>query len=114
MASEAVTRNDLTAILNEVLPSVKKFGERQAITLPYTAPSDGIVQVYATAKQISGAYSALYIQCATKNNYGYCISNMPALGGAVTGSFLAKKGEQITQSYASNITSTAFYFIPFD
>lgn len=90
------------------------FGSRVQITLPYTAPSDGIVQVYATTKQISGAYSALYIQCGTKNNYGYCVSNLPALGGALTGSFLAKKGEQISQNYASNINSTAFYFIPLD
>lgn len=90
------------------------FGERQAITLPYTAPSDGIVQVYVITKQISSAYSALYIQCGTKNNYGYCVSNLPALGGALTGSFLAKKGEQISQNYASNIDSTAFYFIPFE
>lgn len=90
------------------------FGARQAITLPYTAQADGIVQVYAITKQISGAYAALYIRCGTKNDYGYCASNLPALGGSVTGSFFAKKGEQITLNYSSNIESYSCYFIPFN
>lgn len=49
MASEAITRNDLTNILNEVLPPniagiVPDYGSAVRITsLPYTAPSFGIV-----------------------------------------------------------------------
>lgn len=90
------------------------FGDRQAITLPYTAPSDGVVQVYATAKQVSGAYFTLYVKCGTSRNYGYSVSNMPALGGAVSGSFFAKEGEEITNDYSANLNSIACYFIPFN
>ena len=90
------------------------FGARQAITLPFTAPSDGIVQVYATAKQVSGAYFTLYVKCGASRDYGYCVSNMPALGGAVSGSFFAKAGETITNEYSANINSIACYFIPFN
>lgn len=113
MASETITKNDLTAILNEVLPSVKKFGERQVITLPFTAPTDGIVQVYVITNQVSGGYAGLYIKCGASLNYGYSIANLPALGGTVTGSFLAKAGETITNEYSANINSVHFYFIPY-
>ena len=112
MSSEAITRNDLANILNGVLPSVKQFGNRQSITLPFTASTDGIVQVYAVTNQVSGGYAALYINCGASRNYGYCVSNMPALGGAVSGSFFAKAGETITNEYSANIGSVYFYFIP--
>lgn len=90
------------------------FGSRQAITLPYTAPSDGEIHVYGTTKQVSGGYSSLYIKCGSSFNFGFSLSNVNALGGAFTGNFLVKMGEQVKQDYISNINSYTCYFIPFD
>lgn len=90
------------------------FGARQAITLPYTAPSDGVIQVYGSTSQVSGGYSSLYIRCGSSLDFGFALSNVSALGGAFTGNFLVKMGEQVKQDYKSNINSYTCYFIPFD
>lgn len=90
------------------------FGSRQSITLPYTAPSDGEIHVYGTTKQVSGGYSSLYIKCGSSLNFGFSLSNVNALGGAFTGNFLVKMGEQVKQEYISNIDSYTCCFIPFE
>lgn len=90
------------------------FGERQAITLPYTAPSDGVVQVTMTTSQVSGGTSSLYIQCGSSLNYGFAMSNISSLGGVVTGNFLVKKGEEVKATYSHYVQSYSCYFIPFN
>lgn len=90
------------------------FGSRNAITLPYTAPSDGVIHVYGATKQVSGGYSSLYIKCGSSLNFGFSLSNVSALGGAFTGGFIVKKGEQVKQDYIANINSYSCYFIPFE
>lgn len=96
--------------------TIKKngFGERQLITLPFTAPSDGVIHVYGSMDQVSGGYSSLYIKCGSSLNYGFCLTGVNALGGAFTGNFLVKMGEQVKQEYMSNISRYTCYFIPFD
>lgn len=90
------------------------FGERQVITLPFTAPSDGVIHVYGATDQVSGGYSSLYIKCGSSLNYGFALSNVNALGGAFTGDFIVRMGEQVKQEYRSNISRYTCYFIPFD
>lgn len=89
------------------------FGERQVITLPFTAQSDGVVHIYGATSQVSGGYSSLYIRCGSSPDFGFALSNVNALGGAFTGGFLVKMGEQVKQEYRSNISSYTCYFIPF-
>lgn len=90
------------------------FGERQVITLPYTAPSDGIIHIYGTTEQVSGGYSSLYIKCGSFLNYGFALSNVNALGGAFTGDFIVRMGEEVKKEYMTNISRYTCYFIPFD
>ena len=90
------------------------FGERQVITLPFTAPSDGVVHIYGSTSQVSGGYSSLYIKCDSSLNYGFALSNVNALGGSFTGDFIVRMGEQVKQDYRSNINSYNCYFIPFE
>ena len=92
----------------------KSFGARQVITLPFTAPSDGVIQVYGSTSQVSGGYSSLYIKCGSSLNFGFSLSNVNALGGAFTGNFHVKMGEQVKQEYRSNINTYTCYFIPFE
>lgn len=84
------------------------------ITLPYTAPSDGVIQVYGDTSQVPGGYSTLYIKCGSSINFGFALSNVNALGGAFTGDFIVRMGEQVKQDYRSNISSYTCYFIPFE
>lgn len=92
----------------------KGFGARQLITLPFTAPSDGVVHIYGATSQVSGGISTLYIQCGSSANYGFAISNISASGGAFTGDFIVKAGEEVKATYSHYIGSYSCYFIPFE
>lgn len=99
--------------LSTLNSKVAVFGTRTVATLPFTASSDGVIQVYVSTSQVSGGYATLYLRCGSAINYGFCVSNISALGGSNTGFFFIKKGETVTQDYRSNIGSYTCYFLPF-
>lgn len=96
--------------------TIKKsgYGSRVLITLPYTAQKDGVVHIYGTTSQVSGGTSTLYIQCGSSANYGFAISNISSLGGAFTGDFIVKAGEEVKATYSHYISGYSCYFIPFE
>ena len=100
--------------LSTLNSKVAVFGTRTVATpLPFTASSDGIIQVYVSTLQVSGGYASLYLKCGSSINYGFCVSNISALGGSNTGFFFIKNGEKVTQDYRSNIGSYTCHFLPF-
>ena len=86
------------------------LGTRSAVTLPYTAPSDGLVLVQLSSTT-SGGYAYLQLSVG-----GYGVrgvkSVLPANGSSISNMTFMKKGEELKELYKSNIDSYTAYFTP--
>lgn len=85
---------------------ISGFGEPETITLPYTAKTSGILQIYVAAASAGNA------------NYYIKINNRITRlqikdGGVASASFPVCKGETIVLEVQSNVKPATLNFIPF-
>ena len=86
-----------------------KFGERQSVSLPFTAPSDGILHVRVAPNDSTTGYDVFTVNGSADDGiYLTLVSGVTA-----TRDVALKRGDIVQQSSAStNIRSTYMRFIP--
>lgn len=108
MSSEAITRNDLLEILNELLP-IPKEREYSYVTNAdlwnnWVAPNDGIVNAVVGWTQQS--YGYMYIKDYTSDKNVCMISNPNSLGGFLeSSSFPVIKGHVYKVLMSNQVSS---------
>lgn len=118
MSSEAITRNDLTAILNEVLPPkagyIPQFAEptnivSSMINSPYwECPADGVIVARAVS---SGSATGIYIQDTTLGQQACGLyQNSMANNTQLTCTAPVLKGHIYQRNYYSGQGSGAVYY----
>ena len=107
---ETITRNDLTDILNEVLPSGSfEIGSYSAIpSFPWTAPYDCVVQARVYPASTANSYISFNL------NDGRAFNLTAVNGTALSGEILVKKGTVLSNYQYSNLAPNASYigYIP--
>lgn len=107
--SETITRNDLTNILNEVLPFFAEAPNVTAVSLPFTPPSNGLLFTQIRNNNSAGR---TYIQY-TNATPDLIDANLTA-NAYTQGVSFVKKDLQVTQANIANVSNKAWYFVPLD
>lgn len=105
MSSETITRNDLKAVLDEVLPMSFSLSSIQEVTLPFTAPSNGLLLGILRANSAGRAYKHLYN--ATPDLWDF----YQVSGGYSTFASFVTKGSQVSERAVSNLQQQFYYFV---
>ena len=85
-------------------------GVKRKVTLPFTAPSDGIIENYIDPINSDPSYK--YLNC--DDEIGSKLYTSTTGGGQLTGSIFIKKGTTISLYLENNITENSYVaFTPF-
>jgi hypothetical protein len=97
----------LKTILQALEGKKAKWGTRQNVTLPFTAPSDGMFVATASS---NGSAAALYLKAG-----GTHMGSFQATGGARgSACFPVHNGQSISVDYSSNISNAVYWFTPLE
>lgn len=103
--SETITRNDLKAVLDEVLPVSQGLSSCTQVTLPYTPSSNGLLIGLIRTSAQGRAYVSL--SNATPNLMdGYQVAQ-----GYFTGVVFVASGQKVSVSGTSNVYQQLYYFV---
>lgn len=102
---EAITRNDLKAVLDEVLPVSFSLSSVKEVTLPFTPTSNGLLLVLIRAVN-QGRFYVSYSNATPGLADAYQVA-----GGYTTAVSFVEKGKQVAQTDSMNLQQKFFYFV---
>lgn len=103
--SETITRNDLKAVLDEVLPVSFSLSSVKEVTLPFTPTSNGLLLVLIRAVN-QGRFYVAYSNATPGLVDAYQVAS-----GYTTAVSFVEKGKQVAQTDSINLQQKFFYFV---